>query len=233
MNALKILYKDLAIVLTICLLILLLCNQTRAADFLCLHYKGDPLTPVTCQFLHDKFGFDSKLYADYAGKKYSIIWLAAFGTPDGFWADPEGKHRIPWNTIVGKYKAAILIVEACYSGQVFRYKIPKGITVITSTNESSVSVNTPEEWSDWNYLPTLASMFYCFYSEDPTCKKYVGCSRSNFDPQVCQMSIILHSCAERGYRNTLLNSVQEWPEDHPNFSIGTVMINGKSWRQIK
>ena len=229
----KRLYKNLAILLILCLSISLLYNQARAADFLCLHYKKDPLTPETCQFLANKFGFTSKLYKNYTGKKHTIIWLSAFGTPDGFWADPGGKHRVPWNTIVNKYKADVLIVEACWSGRVFDYNIPKGMTVITSTNRCSVSVNTPEEWSDWNYLPTLASMFYCYASKDPTCKKYIGCSGPNFDPQVCQMAMFFANCKRKGHGNGLLDMVQMHPDYHPNFSIGTVMIDGKPWRKIK
>ena len=225
--------KNISIILATFMLMLLLYNQTRAADFLCLHYKNDPLTPETCQFLADKFGFGSQLYKNYAGKRHSIIWLAGFGTPGGFWVDPEGKDKVSWGILATKYKANVLVVDACYSGRVFYYNIPKGMTVITSTNKCSVSINTVEKWTNGNYTPTLASMLYCFYSEDPGCKKYVGCTANSFDPQVCQMSIILHSCAEKGYRNILLNSVQEWPADHPNFSIGTAMINGKPWRKIK
>ena len=221
------------IVLAIFMLILLLCFQARAADFLCLHYKDDPLTPVTCQFLADRFGFTSELYSEYAGEKHTIIWLAGFGTPDGFWADPEGGHRIPWGTIVKRYKADVLIVEACYSGQVFRYNIPEGMTVITSTNEFSVSTNTPEEWSNWDYLPTLASMLYCYIYKDGGCKKYIGCYGPDFDPQVCQMAMFFANCEKKGHGDELLDMVQKYPEYHPNFSIGTAMINGKPWRKIK
>ena len=227
------LYKRIIVSLVICLSIFLLCFQARAAYFLCMHYKNDPLTPETCQFLADKFGFSSQLYKNYAGEKHSIIWLAGFGTPNGFWADPKGKDKVSWGTLATKYKADVLVVDACYSGRVFDYNIPKGMTVITSTNKCSVSINTVEKWTNGNYIPTLVSMIYCFYSKDPTCKKYVGCTANSFDPQVCQMSIILHSCAQEGYRNVLLNSIQEWPAYHPNFSIGTVMINGKPWRKIK
>ena len=219
------------IVLAIFTLIFLLCFQVRAADFLCLHYKNDPLTPVTCQFLADKFGFASELYSEYAGEKHMVIWLAGFGTPDGFWADPEGKHRVSWSTIVKKYKADVLIVEACYSGQVFRYNIPKDMIVITSTNESSVSTNTPEEWSNWNYLSTLASMLYCYIYKDEGCKKYIGCYGPNFDPQVCQMSMFFTNCSKKGHGDELLDMVQKYPNYHPNFSIGTVLINGKPWRE--
>ena len=225
--------KNISIILAAFMLMLLLCSQTKAADFLCLHYKNDPLTPITCQFLADKFGFTSNLYKNYAGKKHTVIWLAGFGTPDGFWTNSEGKYRVPWSTIVKKYKADVLIVEACYSGQVFRYNVPKGMTVITSTNEFSASTNTPEKWSNWDYLPTLASMLYCCIYKDEACKKYIGCYGPDFDPQVCQMSMFFHNCKRKGHGDGLLDMVQMHPDYHPNFSIGTVMINGKPWRQIK
>lgn len=210
--------------------ILSLCTQAYAGRFLCLHYKNDSLTPTTCQFLHDKFGFDSKPYSQYTEKKYDIIWLAGFGTPDGFWSDSEGNNRVSWGALATKYKVKILIVDACYSGKIFDYPIPKGVIIISSTNACSVSVNTPEKWSNGEYIASLASMFYCLYIGS---QKYIGCSGNKADPQVCQMSIIMHSCANWNYRNILLRDIQEYPQYHPDLSIGTVLLNGKPWRSLK
>ena len=211
------------------IVVLSLCTQVQAGKFLCLHYKNDSLTPATCQFMHDKFGFDSKLYSQYAGEKYDIIWLAGFGTPDGFWFDSEGNNRVSWGILATKYKTKILIVDACYSGRIFGYPIPKDMTIISSTNAYSVSVNTPEEWSNEKYIASLASMLYCLLG-NVDCRKYIGCDKENFDPQVCQMSIIMHSCANWNYRRNMLRGIQKYPQDHPDFSIGTVLVNGRPWR---
>jgi hypothetical protein len=227
-DKMKKLFKNFIIVLFACVMCLgsFLCNPAKASDFLCLHYQDDTLTTNTCKFLSDKFGFSSELYSDYSGEKYSIIWLAGFGTPEGFWADSKGDIKRPWGSLVNEYNTDVLIVDACYSGRVFDYETPNNMMI----NAYSVSANTEEKWLHKGYIASLASMIYCVLTQDMGCKKYIGCI-GVADPQVCQMSIILNSLSDPIKQGNALRGVYKYPKYHPNFSIGTVLIDGVPWRR--
>lgn len=228
----KKLFKNFVVLLFVCVMCLgsFLCSPAKASDFICLHYQDDTLTPNTCKFLSNQFGFSSELYSDYTGEKYSIIWLAGFGTPEGFWADSRGNEKLFWGSLVNEYNTDVLIVDACYSGRIFDYETPSNMMIISSTNAYSVSTNTEEEWLHDGYIASLASMIYCVLTQDMGCKKYVGCI-GVADPQVCQMSIILNSLSDPIKQGNALRCIYRHPEYHPNFSIGTVLIDGVPWRR--
>ena len=154
--------------------------------------------------------------------------LSGYGTPSGYFLTPSGSSILSWDSLLSLLLSTspiLIIIDSCYSGQVFLTKTfqkevkPRNTpTIITSTNAESMSVNIPLS-NTW--YSSLSLTLHCILTHCSLCSHYS-------DPQVCQLEIIY----SHQLSHTTFRYLHEYPHLHPNISIGTTLINSIPWRQF-
>ena len=143
--------------------------------------------------------------------------------------DAAGEQVLDWCEFVGTVKAKVVFVDACYSGEIARCKLPVDKVFITSTGRQALSVNMPGS-SRWGNVSAFVAMLWCM-TRPGVCKEASACEKAE-DLQLCQLQL------------SLLALVRYWPRLpetlsrmwrgkllHDDLQVGLVHVNGKPLRR--